>query len=119
MGPLEYDLVDVTRQVLSNLFVDLHMEFRYSYERFTKGTNSTIELVAVGMEVKIDKLFLFLHVGSMYTVNSLGSKLLGVIKDIEKLLASNVNYLLGNWIHDARAWGTSKKEKALYEFNAR
>lgn len=36
-----YDLVDLTRQMLSNLFVDLHSQFRVTYQSFQfNGTNT-------------------------------------------------------------------------------
>jgi hypothetical protein len=39
--------------------------------------------------------------------------------DLDRILASNDNYLLGHWITDARSWATSPSEASSFEFNAR
>ena len=38
---------------------------------------------------------------------------------MDKLLATKKDFLLGNWLNDARRWGTTAEEKNLYEKNAR
>jgi len=45
--------------------------------------------------------------------------MIGIINDMETLLNSNENFLLGNWLEAAKAYGTTEDEKKLYEFNAR
>jgi alpha-N-acetylglucosaminidase len=42
-----------------------------------------------------------------------------LIDDIDKLLATRKDFLLGQWIADARKYGTTQSEKHLYEFNAK
>jgi alpha-N-acetylglucosaminidase len=42
-----------------------------------------------------------------------------LIDDLDKLLATRKDFLLGIWIEDARRFGTIDSEKALYERNAR
>ena len=42
-----------------------------------------------------------------------------IIDDIDELLASNPNYLVGKWIADARAMTDIEQEKAYYERDAR
>lgn len=44
---------------------------------------------------------------------------MGLIADMDKLLATQKDFMLGPWIADARAWGTNAAEKALFEKNAR
>ncbi|XP_046616013.1 alpha-N-acetylglucosaminidase isoform X1 [Neodiprion virginianus] len=39
--------------------------------------------------------------------------------DLERILASNKDFLLGTWLQDAKSLATDEKEKKLYEFNAR
>ena len=48
-----------------------------------------------------------------------GAAMLGIIKDLDRLLSSDRNYLLGTRIAAARAKGTTDVERALYERNAR
>ena len=42
-----------------------------------------------------------------------------MIRDIDELLGTNKNFLLGKWIADARKWEADSKEKKFYEWNAR
>ena len=42
-----------------------------------------------------------------------------LIKDMDELMSSDLRFMAGKWVSDARRWGTSPDEKALYEFNAK
>ncbi|MEY2867848.1 MAG: hypothetical protein RIR01_248, partial [Bacteroidota bacterium] len=86
----QYDLVDVTRQVLANYALPLQQQIAKAYQKNDK----------VAFE-KYSKEFLEL------------------IDDMDSLLATRYDFLLGPWIADARSWGVDEKEKALYEQNAR
>ncbi len=44
---------------------------------------------------------------------------LQVMRDLDGLLAANRGFLLGKGIAEARSWGTTEQERALYEGNAR
>ena len=44
---------------------------------------------------------------------------LQIITDMDSLLGTRKDFLLGQWISDARSFGTNSEEKALYERNAR
>ncbi|HEY8970492.1 MAG TPA: alpha-N-acetylglucosaminidase C-terminal domain-containing protein, partial [Puia sp.] len=46
-------------------------------------------------------------------------RFLELIDDMDRLLATRKDFLLGPWIADARRWGTTPTEKDLYERNAR
>ena len=86
----QYDIVDLTRQVLANYARPLQVKWVKAYEdkdlvSFKKYSNQYIEL----------------------------------IDDMDKLLATRKDFLLGKWIADARRCGTTDAEKALYEQNAR
>ncbi|RKD90797.1 alpha-N-acetylglucosaminidase [Mangrovibacterium diazotrophicum] len=86
----QYDLVDVTRQVLANYALPLQQQITAAYknndkEKFGQYRREFLEL----------------------------------IDDLDRLLATRKDFLLGPWIADARSWGTTPEEKALYEQNAR
>jgi alpha-N-acetylglucosaminidase len=86
----QYDLVDVTRQVLANYALPLQRKWVDAYQHknrddFKKYSGQFIEL----------------------------------IDDLDMLLASRKDFLLGPWISDAVKWGESDAERALYERNAR
>jgi alpha-N-acetylglucosaminidase len=85
-----YDLVDVTRQVLANYALPLQRKWVKAYQE-----KNAAEF----------KLY--------------SGQYLQLISDMDRLLASRKDFLLGPWIADARSWGTMASEKALYERNAR
>jgi alpha-N-acetylglucosaminidase len=86
----QYDLVDITRQVLANYALPVQQQIASAYqnndkEKFAKYSHEFLEL----------------------------------IDDLDCLLATRSDFLLGPWLADARSWGTTSAEKALYEQNAR
>lgn len=86
----QYDLVDITRQVLANYALVAQKKWKKSYaEKDLKGfqqhSQAFIELIA----------------------------------DMDLLLATRKDFMLGSWISSARSQGNTLQEKALYEQNAR
>lgn len=86
----QYDLVDVCRQVLANYADTLHRQFTKSYK--AKDTM----LFKKQMNAFID-----------------------VIEDMDRLLSTRKDFLLGQWLEAAKSWEQSPGEKGLYERNAR
>ena len=85
-----YDLVDITRQVLANYARPLQLKWVKAYK--------DKDLVAFKKYIQ---------------------QYLDLLDDIDKLLATRKDFLLGKWITDARRCGTTDAERALYERNAR
>eukprot|EP00756_Hemistasia_phaeocysticola_P026326 Hpha_TRINITY_DN16054_c0_g5::TRINITY_DN16054_c0_g5_i1::g.122297::m.122297/K01205/NAGLU; alpha-N-acetylglucosaminidase len=85
-----FDLVDLARQVLAAVFDDKVSFFKAAF----KTGNRT----AVAMK---------------------GQELLSVIDDYDKVLSSDVNFMLGRWTKWARLWGADDSEREWLEFNAR
>jgi alpha-N-acetylglucosaminidase len=85
-----YDLADAGRQVLADLAGRYHREIVQAYMRK--------DAAAVGL---------------------LGGKMLGLLRDMDELLATRREFLLGVWIADARRYGATSGEKDLCERNAR
>jgi alpha-N-acetylglucosaminidase len=85
-----YDLVDVTRQVLANYASPLQQKMAQAYQN------------------KDQQQF------KLYS-----SQFLELMDDMDALLSTRKDFLLGKWINEARANGVTDKEKNLYEFNAR
>lgn len=85
-----YDLVDITRQVLANYADTLQRNFAKAYQQKNK---------------------------EQFT--SIFNRFTNVISDMETLLATQPDFLLGRWLNDAVQWGTTPAEKKLYEKNAR
>jgi alpha-N-acetylglucosaminidase len=86
----QYDVVDVTRQVLANYALVVHKKFVNAYRdkdavAFKKYSNEFLQIIA----------------------------------DMDALLGTRKDFLLGQWIADARSFGNNEEEKALYERNAK
>jgi alpha-N-acetylglucosaminidase len=86
----QYDLVDITRQVLANY--------------------------ANVMEPKIIKAY---QQKDMAGFKKYSIDFLQLMDDMDELLGTRKDFLLGKWLNDARANGITPKESDLYEFNAR
>ena len=86
----QYDLVDLTRQVLANYARPLQVKWVKAYE---------------------DK--------NLVAFRNYSGQYLELMDDMDMLLATRKDFLLGKWIADARRCGITDTEKALYEQNAR
>lgn len=86
----QYDLVDITRQVLANYADFIHEKLVMAYR---------------------DK--------DPAAYKKYCDEFLQIITDLDSLLGTRKDFLLGPWISDARSFGNSSDEKALYELNAR
>ncbi|KAI8545871.1 hypothetical protein RHMOL_Rhmol07G0071100 [Rhododendron molle] len=85
-----YDLVDLTRQVLSKL----------------------------ANQVYLDAIIAFRDKDAK-TLSSKSRKFQQLIKDIDKLLAADDNFLLGTWLESAKKLALNPSELKQYEWNAR
>ena len=90
-GPAyEFDLVNLTRQWLSNGF---EQKFALYKEAYAQGDREAL--------------------------SALKGELLGIFDTLDELLASQPYFLLGKWIKDARSWGATPQESDYFETNAR
>ncbi|WP_211220720.1 alpha-N-acetylglucosaminidase [Dyadobacter beijingensis] len=85
-----YDLVDITRQVLANYALVFQKKWVTAYKS-----------------------------GDRAAFLSHSKAFIQLMTDMDMLLATRKDFMLGPWIADARKWGTTEQEKALYEQNAR
>lgn len=86
----QYDLVDVTRQVLANYALPLQRKWVAAFRARDA------------------------HAFSVYS-----SAFMELIGDMDRLLGTRKDFLLGPWIADAQRWGKTRAEKDLYAMNAR
>ena len=100
LGTYQYDLVDVGRQCLANIFCDLQKMVKVAYVVWLKDKQ---------------------NLTSYIQLQQLADVMLEVLLRLDSLLQSNTNFLLGHWIADARASvsGESEDVQDQYEFNAR
>ena len=86
----QFDLVDITRQILANYALPLQKKWVNAFK-----TKDVVPFKKYSQEF------------------------LQLINDMDALLATRKDFLLGPWIADARRHGRTQNEKALYERNAR
>ena len=84
------DAVNLTRQVLSNLSNSFVMEVDGAYRS-----------------------------GDLAGLRAAGRRLLEMIGDLDALLATREEYLLGRWLADAKRWAADDTESRILEWNAR
>lgn len=96
VGPYRQDVVDFGRQHLSNLFSDVHTMNMLAFQKFQ-----------------------FFNYNSSVEVGATSTFLLGLLQDLDSLLATDPNFLLGKWQSKARSFGSTAEELSNLEFNAR
>ena len=85
-----YDVADVGRQVLADLGTRYH------------------KAILIAFKAK-----------DAAKLRALSDKQLSLLRDLDSLAGTRPEFLLGAWIRDARAWGSTPAEKDLCEWNAR
>jgi alpha-N-acetylglucosaminidase len=85
-----YDVVNLTRQVLGQLGLPL---VRVVEDAFTRG--DLTELVHAEEQI------------------------VDLLSDLDTLVGTRREFLLGPWLEAAKSWGTTEAERRLYEWNAR
>jgi alpha-N-acetylglucosaminidase len=85
-----YDLTDITRQVLANYALPLQQQISLAFKNNDKAG--------------FDKY---------------SNRFIELIEDMDRLLATQRDFMLGPWLDDARCCGNTSQEKDLYEQNAR
>lgn len=88
----EYDMTDVTRQVMANAFIPYYTDLVSTYEN-----NS-----------------------SPNAISAAGNKLVHLLKDMDRVLLTNPSFRLSDWIDAARSWAHGDAAYSAYlEYNAR
>ncbi len=80
----------MARQVLSNHAATLHLDIREAHQ--AKDTQA---------------------------FSKASARFLDLIRDLDELLATHPDFLLGRWLEDAKRWGTNDAEQKIYQWNAR
>jgi alpha-N-acetylglucosaminidase len=87
--PFRYDVVDFTRQILSNYAQELHKAIRLAY-------------------LRKDKVAFAARTAEFHQL----------LVDVDTLLASRKEFLFGKWLADARSFGRTSAEADQYAWNA-
>lgn len=86
----EHDVVDVARQVLQN-----EIEYRYGEMIVAYQNNELNRFVNASLDI------------------------IEAMRDLDKLLGTDENFLLGKWLESAKNLSTNRAERQLFEINAR
>ncbi|QPG98893.1 hypothetical protein C2857_000298 [Epichloe festucae Fl1] len=97
----QLDLVDITRQVLSNAF-----DFRY---------NDLIQ----AYQCRISKSIELRSSSSSCDVKATGRKLLNLLSTLDYVLSADAHFALDVWTGGAQHWGARSGNQDLFAFNAR
>ncbi|MCI1648200.1 MAG: alpha-N-acetylglucosaminidase C-terminal domain-containing protein, partial [Bacteroides sp.] len=85
-----FDVANITRQLLSNYFLQVFKDYEQAYNNRNRQTMKSKE-----------------------------KEMIGIMDDVDRLLASQPTFLVGKWIADARSWGATPAEANYFESNAR
>jgi alpha-N-acetylglucosaminidase len=85
-----FDVVNLTRQVISNYYADVFKEYEKAYND-----------------------------GNYKLMKAKENVMLQMLSDVDRLVSSQSAFLMGKWIEEARAKGVGEEEKLYYERNAR
>ena len=85
-----FDIVNITRQLLGNYFSDLYADYVKAYRE-----------------------------GDYETLLQIEATMTSILDDTDKILATESAFLVGRWIRDARAIGSTEEDKDYFESNAR
>ena len=85
-----FDLVNVARQVLSNHAATLHLDLIKAFQA-----------------------------KDVQAFQKASARFLGLIRDLDELLATRPEFLLGRWLEDAKRWGANDAEQKIHQWNAR
>ena len=85
-----FDVVNLTRQWLSNNFDTLSFQYKEAYDARDRE--------------RLDKT---------------RDRMLAILDELDRLLGSQTYFLVGKWIADARGWGADATEANYFESNAR
>ncbi len=86
----KFDIVNLTRQVLGNYGREIYYEMMHDYEQ-----------------------------GNPHGFRRASDKFITLGLELDSLLGTRHEFLLGKWLTDARRWGSNESEHAYYERNAR
>ncbi|MCI1778862.1 MAG: alpha-N-acetylglucosaminidase [Bacteroidales bacterium] len=85
-----FDVTNLTRQLLSNYFLQVFRDYENAYKNRNRSTMNTRE-----------------------------KEMIEIMEDVDRLLASQPAFLVGKWIADARSWGKTADEADYFERDAR
>ena len=99
------------------------LQARYGRRNNTLYQHDVVDVTRQALQLKADELYTAL-IDSFDKKNhtafkSFGGMILELFDDLELILSSGKDFLLGTWLEEAKSLATNDAEKRLYEYNAR
>uniref|UniRef100_A0A1S3ZNV0 Alpha-N-acetylglucosaminidase n=1 Tax=Nicotiana tabacum TaxID=4097 RepID=A0A1S3ZNV0_TOBAC len=95
-----------------------HSTYVFGFNRYDLVDLSRQSLSKLANQVYLDAISAFRREDAK-AVSQHSQKFLQLIKDIDRLLAADDNFLLGTWLESAKNLAMNSDEKKQYEWNAR
>ncbi|KZC08048.1 Alpha-N-acetylglucosaminidase [Dufourea novaeangliae] len=99
------------------------LQARVGRRNSTLYRHDVVDLTRQALQLKADDIYVDLMESfdkqNITAFRSYSESLLELFDDLESILASGKNFLLGTWLRDAKNLAVNNAEKLLYEYNAR
>lgn len=100
----QLDFVDVTRQVMSNAFIDIYLDLVETYNSIMESSNEARRNQPSSPDGDLA---------------AKGDKLLKFLDALDRVLSSNEHFTLQKWLDSAQHWADIAANDKLFSFNAR
>ena len=87
----------------------------YRHDVAQVGTHA-LEALAGRYQVEICKAY---RLRDKESLKNTGARMIGLLRDMDELLGTRREFMLGSWIDDARKWGATADDKNLCELDAK
>ncbi|XP_020709840.2 alpha-N-acetylglucosaminidase [Athalia rosae] len=102
---------------------DLLLRARHGRRNDIFYQHDVVDVTRQGLQLTADTLYLNIIRGwkskNITQVRLNGELFMDLFDDLERILASNKDFLLGSWLEAAKRLATNEDDKNLYEYNAR
>ncbi|XP_060666886.1 alpha-N-acetylglucosaminidase [Drosophila nasuta] len=92
-------------------------------DRYAIYEHDLVDITRQFLQVSVDRIYVNLRSAYRKTQSDrfqyLAGKMLQMLDDMERILASGAHFLLGTWLEDAKQLAPSADQRIVYEFNAR
>lgn len=88
----QYDMVDITRQVMGNAFIPLYNDLVSTYTA---------------------------PIHSPFLLSIKSQKLISLLFSLDLVLSTNKHFALSTWLSASRAWGNDSSSQSFFEYSAR
>jgi alpha-N-acetylglucosaminidase len=115
--PSKYDYHELTEVLTMMLGAEEQTLLDPDYQKdLVVVTKQVLDNLIIPVREKINEAYLAKDTAAVHRQTSI---FLGILDDLERLLATQPEFLLGKWLDDARSFGSDSASKAYYEKNAR